>query len=70
MAPPMSGDRRPLATASDVSQHLGVPVETLRKWRYLKRGPQYVPIGKYVRYRWTDVEDWLDRQTKHTGEDR
>lgn len=56
--------RRPLATAPEVSEYLNVPVDTLRKWRLVKRGPKWIPIGRHVRYRWADVDAWLESQTQ------
>jgi hypothetical protein len=36
--------------------YLQVPVKTLYTWRY-KDGSS--PVGRHLRYRWEDVEDWL-----------
>lgn len=54
--------RRPLATSEEVAEFLGVPVATLYAWRYRRKneGPKSSKVGKYVRYRWADVEAWLD----------
>lgn len=68
--PPPSGPRTPpppagpkkLASAEEVAEYLDVPVNTLYQWRYLRKGPKGSRVGKYLRYRWTDVEKWLDRQ--------
>jgi excisionase family DNA binding protein len=54
--------RRKLATTIEVADFLGVPVRTLERWRRYRTGPQYAPIGRHVRYRWEDVEKWLDQQ--------
>jgi excisionase family DNA binding protein len=55
-------DRRPLATSEQVAEHLGVPVRTLETWAYRKAGPKYLKVGRHRRYRWSDVEKWLDQQ--------
>jgi predicted DNA-binding transcriptional regulator AlpA len=55
-------DRRPLATAEQVSEFLGVPVATLYQWRYRGIGPRASKIGKHLRYRWTDIESYVDQQ--------
>lgn len=57
-------DRKPLATPTDLADFLGVPEATLTQWRYLRRGPRWSKVGRYVRYRWSDVEKWLDEQAK------
>lgn len=44
----------------------GIPARTLSQWRYLGRGPRYLKVGKYVRYRPEDIEAWLKNQTVET----
>lgn len=56
-------DRRPLATAAEVASFLGVPVTTLHQWRYKKEGPRAARVGRHLRYRWSDVEKWLDAKS-------
>ncbi|MFO7547989.1 MAG: helix-turn-helix domain-containing protein [Acidimicrobiia bacterium] len=41
---------------------LGVPVATIYAWRYRREGPPGFKVGKHVRYRWRDVEEWIERQ--------
>lgn len=60
-------DRRRLGTTEQVSEHLGVPVRTLYDWKLRGIGPQGIRVGKYLRYRWEDVERWLDEQAKSSG---
>ncbi len=55
--------RRALATPPEVAAYLGVPEKTLTQWRYLRKGPRWAPVGRHVRYRWEDVEKWLDQQS-------
>lgn len=43
----------------DVSRILGVPVRTLYAWRTERRGPRSFRVGRYVRYRRSDVADWI-----------
>ncbi|GIH17059.1 helix-turn-helix transcriptional regulator [Rugosimonospora africana] len=58
----MVGDRRPLGTTNEVAQFLQVPPRTLDQWAYQGLGPKYAKVGRYRRYRWSDVEKWLDDQ--------
>jgi excisionase family DNA binding protein len=51
-----------LLTSSQVSQYLRVPASTLANWRYQGRGPAFVRLGGHVRYRASDVTEWIDRQ--------
>jgi predicted DNA-binding transcriptional regulator AlpA len=60
--------RVPLGSTEEVAEYLGdIPVRTLVQWRYKGIGPKYVKVGKYVRYRWSDVEAWLASQERAVG---
>jgi predicted DNA-binding transcriptional regulator AlpA len=48
-----------LLTETDLSRQLRVSLAALRKWRVMRRGPQFVKIGSLVRYRQHDVDVWL-----------
>ena len=54
------GSPQPLATPAAVAEYLGIPEKTLTEWRSRKEGPSYVPVGRYVRYRWPVVISWLE----------
>jgi hypothetical protein len=47
-----------------VAAQLHVKPGTLRKWRLLGRGPEFVRVGRSVRYRVDDVEAWLDSRPR------
>lgn len=55
-------DRRPLATVEQVAEYCGVPIATVYQWSYRKTGPRTLKVGRYLRYRWSDVDTWLDQQ--------
>jgi excisionase family DNA binding protein len=55
-------DRFPLAESQQVAEYLGVPLRTLDMWAYRKVGPRYSKVGRHRRYRWKDVDAWLDQQ--------
>jgi excisionase family DNA binding protein len=63
MKPQRQGDDgrelRPLATPTEVADYLRVPLRTLYRWRYAGDGPPAFRIGRHLRFRWTDVEEWL-----------
>jgi excisionase family DNA binding protein len=52
-----------LWTVADVADYLGVPVKTLYRWRNTGYGPVGCRVGRYVRYRSSDVEAWIDEIT-------
>lgn len=53
-------DTRALATAGQVAEYLGVPVATLYQWRHRGIGPRSSKVGRHIRYRWSDVEAYID----------
>ena len=53
-----------LAEPQEVADYLLVPKATLAQWRYLGQGPRFMKIGRFVRYRWSDVEAWLGTQSR------
>ena len=57
-----SKDLLPLMTPADLSEYLGVPLGTLANWRYQRRGPAFVRLGRHVRYRADDVLEWIREQ--------
>jgi predicted DNA-binding transcriptional regulator AlpA len=47
-------------TERQVAAYLNMSVGVLHKWRRLDKGPTFVKIGRVIRYKWKDVEAWLD----------
>lgn len=56
-------DARPLAKSPEVAEFLGVPPRTLDTWAYQGTGPRFAKVGRFRRYRWADVEAWLDAKS-------
>lgn len=54
-----------LMTLNELAEMLGVPVSTIYGWRCRHEGPPGYRVGRYVRYRRTAVEAWLEMQTDH-----
>jgi predicted DNA-binding transcriptional regulator AlpA len=51
---------RPLLTAKQASEFLGVPEGTLAQWRSQRRGPPYIKLeGRLIRYRFSDLEMYI-----------
>ena len=62
-SPPRVIDLRDAAdviSIDEVARRLDIPKATLYQWRYKGTGPRSHRVGKYLRYRWSDVLDWLD----------
>ena len=62
---PNSADDDRLMAPLDVSEHLGVPTATLANWRSASKGPPFLRVGRHVRYRRTDLEQWIDGRVQH-----
>ena len=45
-----------------LAEYLGLPVQTVYKWGATRpqKGPRRIRVGRYVRFRASDVERWLD----------
>jgi excisionase family DNA binding protein len=56
-----------LWSVADLADYLGVPIMTVYHWRRSGYGPKGTKIGRYVRYRPSDIEAWLDEQTRPAG---
>lgn len=51
-----------LLSREELAEAIGVPIKTLRNWASLDKGPRRMRVGKYIRYRASDVKTWLDGQ--------
>jgi predicted DNA-binding transcriptional regulator AlpA len=47
---------------TDLATILGIPVQTLYQWRYLRTGPPALKIGRHIRYDPAAVRWWIDQQ--------
>ena len=58
-----------LLTVEDLADYLDVPIATVYAWRYRRQGPPGFRIGRHLRFRWSDIERWIEdriTQTSHT----
>jgi len=53
-------DKKLLLKARDVAALCGVSVRTVWDWRAAGRLPQPINIGRLVRWRRKDIEDWIE----------
>lgn len=54
----------PLWTTEVLSEYLSVPVQTIYDWRTRGYGPPGIRLGRHLRFRESDVFEWLDRMTR------
>ncbi len=52
----------PLLSAQDLAEFLDVRVATIYAWRYRRQGPPGLRVGKHLRYRRADVDEWIDHR--------
>lgn len=50
----------PLLTPQEVADIFRVEVGTLAKWRWQKIGPEYIKIGRMVRYRRDSIDAFVN----------
>ena len=55
--------QKQLLIPNEAAAFLSVSVETLAQWRSQRRGPAYVKLGRAVRYRAHDLEEYLVEHT-------
>lgn len=61
MAKPPEG----LATAAEFSEFAKITEGHAAQMRYAGTGPKFIKLtGKQVRYRWSDIEAWLEERTR------
>jgi len=56
-------DPRPLLDQSQAAEFLAVSTRTLEGWRSSGGGPRFVRVGRRVRYRLRDLQQWVDVRT-------
>lgn len=58
-----------LLTSGELAEKLHKSAAALAQWRYKGIGPKFIKLGSGIRYRASDVEAWLDAQTRQqTGQ--
>lgn len=59
----------PLLTAQDLAEFLDVPVATIYAWRYRRQGPPGLRVGRHLRYRRVDIDQWIDDRLEDSKRD-
>lgn len=63
--PVASAASRPaLADSPEVASYLKVTVRTLDQWAWKGLGPKFAKVGRHRRYKWSDVDKWLEDQAR------
>lgn len=53
---------RELGTRKEVAAYLGKSPQTLAIWAMKGLGPKYFKVNGTCRYRWSDVDAWIEAQ--------
>ncbi|MGK7346049.1 MAG: helix-turn-helix transcriptional regulator [Candidatus Nitrospinota bacterium M3_3B_026] len=48
-----------LLTEKEAADHLQLSVKTMQRWRYLCSGPRYLKLNGSIRYRLSDLDEWV-----------
>jgi hypothetical protein len=69
---PPSNTRKGVGTSAEVADYIGTTAAHLAGMRYKGVGPAYIrtPGGRTIRYRWEDVESWLNAGRVETDNSR
>jgi hypothetical protein len=59
---PQPAPLEPLLTQEDVARIARVTPATAKYWRATSTGPDFIRVGRHVRYCMSDVQAWLDGQ--------
>ena len=59
-----------LLTENQASEILNCTTAALRRWRREKRGPDFIKIGRLVRYRESDLNDFIDTNTRKIDQEK
>ncbi len=46
-------------TPKQLASQLNLKPQTLAIWRLKHKGPKYVKFGRLIRYRTSDIEEWI-----------
>lgn len=49
-----------------VAEHIGLTVHALQRWRVKGGGPPFSKLGSAVRYRLSDVDQWIAANRVHS----
>ena len=60
----MEQEKPDLATEAEVAEALQMAKQSVAQMRYQGVGPKFLKLGGAVRYRWSDINAWLDDNTR------
>jgi excisionase family DNA binding protein len=58
-----------LLTQKEVARQLGISGRTLERHRVTGTGPRWLRLGRLVRYRISDLEEWVESSVRRSTSD-
>jgi len=58
--------QRVVLTTREAAAFLGLAISTLNKWRCYGEGPQFIKLGRAVRYRQDALERYVEFSTRNS----
>lgn len=53
-----------LMSTRELAEYLGVPRNTIYQWRHNGDGPRAIRVGRHLRFRRADIDEWLERNAE------
>jgi len=66
----LSGERLNLISTPEAAKIIGFEESTLEAWRCRGGGPPFVKLGRAVRYRLADLNDWVESRVRNNTIER
>jgi excisionase family DNA binding protein len=51
-----------LISTEELAAYLEIPLATIYQWCHKGMAPPAVRLGKHLRFRWEDVQNWLEER--------
>lgn len=61
----LQAPQKVVLTTREAAAFLGLAISTLNKWRCYGKGPQFIKLGRAVRYRQDDLERYVEFSTRN-----
>ena len=57
-------EQKRFLNSEEAADYLGLQRTTLEAWRCRGGGPRFVKLGRAVRYRQADLDDWIESRVR------